>query len=178
MADESGQTQEQPVTDRRDEQDEPVVRKQRRAVFRIPLASLITLPLLLFCITPLAFTAPGMQALYLLPVALTVWVVRVRTVVTPEGMWAYTLTSSRHIPWDELSSLAVTKKARIRAVVTGASGEETVSLPHARLHHVPVLSLLSNGRVPDPSGALSTDGGTDSDSDSEAKDVARPTSPA
>lgn len=141
------------------------MRKQRRAVFRVPPVSLLTIPLLLFCITPVAFTVPGLQVLYLIPVAIVVWVVRVRTVATPEGLTARTLTASRSIPWDDLAGLSVTEKAAIRAALPDGT---TTPLPYVRLHHVPVLSLLSGGRIPDPSGALAGDGdagaGTDTTS--------------
>ncbi|WP_253828999.1 PH domain-containing protein [Prauserella aidingensis] len=196
MADESGEPQQQSGTQVRERasRDEHVVRKQRRAVFRVPPVSLLTIPILLFCITPVAFTVPGLQLLYLIPVAVVVWVVRVRTVATPEGLTARTLTTSRSIPWDDLSGLSVTEKAAIRAALPDGT---TAALPYVRLHHVPVLSLLSDGRIPDPSGALAGDSdgkagsgadttetaargtGAGTDHDSEDTDEAeRPTNPA
>lgn len=157
VADESGEPQQQSGAQAREHavRDEHVVRKQRRAVFRVPPVSLLTIPILLFCITPVAFSVPGLQLLYVIPVAVIAWVLRVRTTATPEGLTARTPTATRFIPWDELSGLSVTEKAAVRAALTDGT---TVVLPYVRLHHVPVLSLLSNGRVPDPSGVLAGDG--------------------
>ncbi|GAA1241022.1 PH domain-containing protein [Prauserella halophila] len=187
MADESGEPQQQSGIRVRERQarDEQVVRKQRRAVFRVPSVSLLTIPILLFCITPIAFSVPGLQLLYLIPVAVVVWVLRVRTIATSEGLTARALTTTRSIPWDDLSGLSVTEKAAIRAALTDGT---TVALPYVRLHHVPVLSLLSDGRIPDPSGALAgdmtsdspatADSGATADSHTESDDTTRPATPA
>nr|WP_221219715.1 PH domain-containing protein [Prauserella isguenensis] len=136
---------------------------------------MLTIPILLFCITPVAFTVPGLQLLYLIPVAVVAWVVRVRTVATPEGLSARTLTTSRSIPWDDLAGLSVTEKAAIRAALPDGT---TVPLPYVRLHHVPVLSLLSDGRIPDPSGALADEGATGSDAEPGTDTAARETDTA
>ncbi|MCR3719416.1 PH domain-containing protein [Prauserella flava] len=181
MADESGDPQQQsgaaqqsgaPLGEQQ-ARDEQVVRKQRRAVFRVPAASLLTVPILLFGVTPIAFSAPGLQLLYLIPVAVVLWVVRVRTTATAEGLTVRTLTSSRSMRWDELSGLSITEKAAIRAVLTDGT---PVPLPYVRLHHVPVLSLLSDGRIPDPSGALTSEAASadeNSTNDAGADDTGR-----
>ena len=53
-----------------------------RALFRIPAASTILGAVLLaVCATPVAFGAPWFWLVYLLPVAVVVWVLRVRTTV-------------------------------------------------------------------------------------------------
>ena len=52
-----------------------------RAVFRIPPLAILGAVLLAVCATPVAFGAPWFWLVYLLPVAVVVWVLRVRTVV-------------------------------------------------------------------------------------------------
>ncbi|PXY28311.1 hypothetical protein BAY60_11105 [Prauserella muralis] len=123
----------------------------RRAVFRVPGTALLTIIILLFCITPAAFALPGLQALYLIPIGLTVWIIRTRTTATREGLTVRTMFGTRELPWEALSGLAITPKSKVQAVL--ADGGK-VTLPTVRTRHLPVLSLVSEGRVPDPSGVL------------------------
>ncbi|WP_420848747.1 PH domain-containing protein [Prauserella marina] len=127
------------------------VNEGRKAIFRIPATSLLTIVILLFCITPAAFAAPGLQALYLFPVALTVWIIRIRTTATSAGLTVRTVFSTRELPWTSLKALAITRKSRVQAVLTDGT---KVTLPTVRTRHLPVLSLVSDGLVSDPSGVL------------------------
>ncbi|MGH3844857.1 MAG: hypothetical protein ACRDS0_25995 [Pseudonocardiaceae bacterium] len=47
--------------------------------FRLPLTALLGVFGLIVCMTPVAFGAPGLQVLYLVPLILAFWVVRTRT---------------------------------------------------------------------------------------------------
>ncbi|MEU3271613.1 PH domain-containing protein [Saccharomonospora sp. NPDC006951] len=127
------------------------VNEGKKAIFRIPATSLLTIVILLFCITPAAFAAPGLQALYLFPIALTVWIVRIRTTATSAGLTVRTVFGTRELPWTSLKALAITRKSRVEAVLTDGS---RVRLPTVRTRHLPVLSLVSDGLVSDPSGVL------------------------
>lgn len=123
----------------------------KRAIFRIPGANFIAIFLLAVCMTPLATTVPGLAVLYIVPIALTVWVLRVRTVATANGLSVRTLLRTRELPWDAISGLALTSGSRVRAVL---SDESQVWLPAVRPRNLPVLSLVSGGRFADPSGVL------------------------
>ncbi|MFC4086875.1 PH domain-containing protein [Amycolatopsis samaneae] len=127
----------------------------RKAVFRIPGTAYAAIALLTVCVTPVALgEIPGLEFLYLAPIALFVFVLRTRTVATREGLAIRTMFGNRDIPWSSLKGLAITKKARVRAVL---QDDTQVTLPTVRTRHLPVLSLVSEGLVADPSGLLDND---------------------
>jgi hypothetical protein len=124
----------------------------RKAVFRIPRTSFMAIALLTICVTPIALgEIPYLQWLYLFPIALAVFVVRTRTVATREGLAIRTMFGKRDVPWSALKGLAITKKSRVQAVL---QDDTKVPLPTVRTRHLPVLSLVSEGLVADPSGVL------------------------
>ncbi|WP_084743305.1 PH domain-containing protein [Amycolatopsis australiensis] len=124
----------------------------RKAVFRIPRTSFMAIALLTVCVTPVALgDIPYLQWLYVFPIALTVFVIRTRTVATREGLAVRTVFGHRDVPWSALKGLAITKKARVQAVL---KDDTKVPLPTVRTRHLPVLSLVSEGLVADPSGQL------------------------
>jgi len=137
----------------------PVAEKQqdegRKAVFRVPRTSFMAIALLTICVTPIALgEIPYLQWLYIFPIALAVFVVRHRTVATRSGLSVRTMFGHRDIPWSALKGLAITKKARVQAVL---KDDTKVPLPTVRTRHLPVLSLVSEGLVADPSGVLATE---------------------
>ncbi|WP_158887469.1 PH domain-containing protein [Amycolatopsis anabasis] len=124
--------------------------KARKAVFRIPGTAYIAIVLLVICITPVALGGiPGLQALYLVPLGLIVFVARTRTVATVDGLSVRTVFGKRELPWSALKGLALTPRAKVRAVL---SDDTQVALPAVRTRHIPVLSLVSKGLIADPSG--------------------------
>ncbi len=114
--------------------------------FRLPLTTLIAIFGLIVCMTPVAFGVPGLQVLYLGPLALAVWLVRTRTVVGPETLVAYRVWGSRRIAWSALAGLRIDKRSRVSAVLR--AGDE-VKLPTVRVGDLPALVALSQGRLPD-----------------------------
>jgi Bacterial PH domain len=119
-----------------------------RAVFRVsPLVILFALALAV-CATPVAFGAPYLWLVYLVPVAIIAWTLRTRTVVDADGLRVRRLVGGRHVPWDAVTALRLDDRSRVRAVLTG--GEE-LALPTVRVRDLPVLATVSGGRVPDPS---------------------------
>lgn len=100
-------------------------------------------------VTPAAFALNGLQALFLIPIAIAVYIVRVRTTASADGLSVRTMVGRRDLRWDELKGMSLTGRGNVRAVTT--AGEE-VRLPSVRTRHLPVLSLISGGRLPDPSG--------------------------
>ena len=119
-----------------------------RAVFRVsPLVILFALAVAL-CATPVAFGAPYLWLVYLVPVAIVVWTLRTRTVVDGEGLRVRRIVGGRHVPWDAVRGLRVDDRSGVHAVLV-EGGEQ--ALPAVHLRDLPVLAAASGGRVPDPS---------------------------
>lgn len=121
--------------------------------FRPPLTGLIAVYGLAVCVTPVAFGAPGLQLLYLLPLGILVWLIRSRTVVGPEKMVAHRVLGTRGITWAELEGLRVDNRSRVWAVLRGG-GE--VRLPAVRPRDLPTLAKVSQGRISDPLAGRAT----------------------
>lgn len=135
-----------------DRENEPEDRRERgrKAVFRVPGTALLAVVLLMVCLVPTAFSGvPGLWALYVVPLALIVFVVRTRTVASGEGLAVRTMFGHRELPWERLKGLAITGRAKVKAVLTD---DTEVPLPTVRTRHLPVISLVSEGRLKDPSG--------------------------
>nr|WP_221471076.1 PH domain-containing protein [Amycolatopsis umgeniensis] len=125
-----------------------------KAVFKIPNTALLAIAFLVVCVTPVAFgDVPYLQWLYLFPIALAVFVIRTRTTATSEGLEVRTLFGRRDLPWSALKGLAITDKAKVQAVL---KDESKIALPAVRTRHLPVISLVSAGRMADPSGLTDT----------------------
>ncbi|ANN15794.1 hypothetical protein SD37_09105 [Amycolatopsis orientalis] len=124
--------------------------EDRKAVFKIPNTALLAIAFLVVCVTPVAFgDVPYLQWLYLFPIALAVFVIRTRTTATAKGLEVRTMFGRRDLPWTALKGLAITDKAKVQAVL---KDETKVALPAVRTRHLPVISLVSAGRMADPSG--------------------------
>jgi hypothetical protein len=121
-----------------------------KAVFRVPTPALLAAGLAVIAATPFAWGAPGLQAVYLLPVGFAAWVVRNRTTVDGERLVARSTFGTRVIRWDEVKAIKLTTKGWLSAVLRDDS---LVRLPAVRAGHLPTLSLVSGGRVPDPNAA-------------------------
>ena len=59
-----------------------------QAVFRIPPTALVAVALLALCVTPFAFAARGLEAVYAVPAGLAVWLLRERTTADSSGLVA------------------------------------------------------------------------------------------
>jgi hypothetical protein len=115
------------------------------AVFRIPLFAMVAIGLLVLCMTPVALGgSPWLALLYLVPLALAVWLVRERTTVDASGVVVRYLVGSRRLPWHELNGLIVADSGAVRAVT--ASGE-SVRLPGVRVRDLPRLARVSGGAL-------------------------------
>jgi hypothetical protein len=122
--------------------------------FRLPTTGLVGVFALALCATPVAFAAPGLQAVYLVPLALGVWLLRTRTVVDPTSLRVHGLLRTRRLSWHDVTWLRVSDRAWVRAVL--ADGAE-VALPAVRARDLPRLAAASAGRIPDPTAARDTD---------------------
>lgn len=116
-----------------------------RAVFRIsPLVVLVALALAL-CATPFAFAAPFLWLVYLVPLGIIVWTLRVRTVVDTEALTVRHVLGGRRVPWSEISSLRLGDRSRVAAVLS--DGAE-LPLPSVHVRNLPQLAAASGGRLP------------------------------
>jgi len=122
--------------------------------FRFPLTGLIGAVALTVGATPLATAAPGLLALYLLPLGVVVWLLRTRTVVGVHSLVVHRLLRTRRVPWSEVEGLRLEERSWVRAVL--GSGEEVV-LPAVRARHLPLLAAVSNGRIDDPTAAVESE---------------------
>ena len=123
-----------------------------RAIFRIsPLVVLVALTLAV-CATPVAFAAPFLWLVYLVPLGIIVWTLRVRTVVDPETVAVRRLVGSRRVPWSEITSVHLGRArnpgtARVSAVLSDGS---ELALPAVHVRDLPRLAAVSGGHLPDP----------------------------
>ena len=115
--------------------------------FRLPLTALLGVFGLIVCMTPVAFGAPGLQVLYLIPLIMAYKVIRTRTVVGPETLVMYRMWGSQQLTWSDLAGLRVDHQSRVWAVLHG--GNE-LGLPAVRARHIPVIATISGGRLPAP----------------------------
>lgn len=115
-------------------------RIQRTAYFAVPMMLIVTVVLA-------GASLPGLGWTLVLPVLLGVWIHRVRTVVTDDGIRAVHTVGSREIAWSQIAGLQFPRWGSVRAVCTDGS---RVRLPAIAFQDLPRLSAASRGRVPDP----------------------------
>lgn len=118
-----------------------------RLVFKIPSTAVLGALLFAITATPFAWAAPGLYAIYVVPVLAIVWILRVRTTADGERLVARTLFGRRVLPWSDVRALKVSARSWVRAV--DEAGKE-LPLPNVRTRHLPALSLISGGRLDDP----------------------------
>ncbi|ONI70273.1 hypothetical protein ALI144C_47225 [Actinosynnema sp. ALI-1.44] len=117
-----------------------------KVVFRTPPTAHLGALLLAVAATPFAFAAPGLFGIYVVPIAMVLWVVRHRTTADNDGITARDMFTSKTLEWDELASLKL-DGGKVSAVDTHGT---VTRLPGVRLRHMSLLSQVSNGRIPDP----------------------------
>jgi hypothetical protein len=118
-----------------------------RLVFRIPATAVLGALLLALAATPFAFAAPGFYAVYVVPLVMIFWILRLRTVADADGLVARTLFGRHELAWSDIRALRLSERSWVRAVLDGGR-EQT--LPTVRTRHLPALSLISGGRLADP----------------------------
>ena len=120
-----------------------------QAVFRIsPLVVLVALTFAV-CATPFAGGAPYFWLIYLVPIGIVVWTLRVRTTVDSHTVAVRRVVGGRRVPWTQISSLRLRNRGRVSAVLT--DGAE-LPLPAVHVRDLPQLAAASGGRLPDPAG--------------------------
>ncbi|MGW4112802.1 PH domain-containing protein, partial [Actinosynnema sp. NPDC004786] len=129
-----------------------------KVVFRLPAPALLAAGLAAICATPFAFAAPGLQAVYLLPVGFAVWVLRNRTAVDPERIVARSTFGRREVAWSDVKAIKVAERGWLSVVL---ADDSLVRLPAVRAGHLPTLAAVSGGRVADPNAGADAGHETD-----------------
>lgn len=115
--------------------------------FRITRTTWIAVISVAICATPVATAHAWLLWVYLLPIALGLWVARMRTTVGADGATVRRVTGTTRFTWDEVQSIKLNARGWSEAVLTSGS---RVKLPAVRVRDLSLLSEMSGGRVPDP----------------------------
>jgi len=120
-------------------------------VFRTSPLALLAVFALTICATPVAWGARGLQLVYLLPIGLAVWVLRVRTTADDQTVVARDILRTRRVSWSDISALRL-RSSRMRPRISAmlSDGSE-LPLPAVHVRDLPMLAAASGGRLPDPS---------------------------
>jgi hypothetical protein len=133
----------------------------RRLVFRIPGVALVGVLFAFASMSVVALAGPPLLLLvYLIPILIGVWVVRTRTVVDLDTIRVRRMLFTQHVDWSDLAGLRLPERKRLRKALgdkwmraVRADGTE-VALPCVKIRHLPVLALLSGGRLADPTSPV------------------------
>ncbi|MCD2190339.1 PH domain-containing protein [Actinomycetospora soli] len=121
------------------------------ATFRaVPTVALVAVGFLALCMSPIAFQGGPWFLVFLLPVAVGVWVVRSRTRVDAEGLHVHRVLGSRSVAWSDLSGLRLPEKGWVRAVPVEAS---EVELRGVRIRDLGRVAEASGHRISAPTPA-------------------------
>ncbi|AMY24822.1 hypothetical protein CH262_11330 [Rhodococcus sp. 05-2255-1e] len=122
-----------------------------RQVIRLPRLALIGVGLLLFSTSlPAASWPAALGWLLILPIVACIWVLRVRTVITPEAITARRFIGSDVIEWESVVGLHFPDRRWARVVLADKTEK---SLPLVRFDRLPQLAAASGGRITDPYAA-------------------------
>ncbi|ADG79463.1 hypothetical protein TPAU25S_00796 [Tsukamurella paurometabola] len=136
-----------------------------RVVFKHPGIALLGVALFAVCLAPIVGpwtvgraidggnASVGLQvlgwALLLVPILFAVWILRVRTVIGPDGIRSVRVAGSDSIAWEDLSGIRLANNGAVYAVRTDGS---EVRLPAVTLSQLPRVATASGGRIPDITG--------------------------
>ncbi|SNS30932.1 PH domain-containing protein [Rhodococcoides kyotonense] len=124
-------------------------------VIRLPRLALVGVALLLFGVLFPALSWPAAFGwLFAVPIVVAVWVIRVRTVVTIDGIEIRRFIGSESISWEDVRGIHFPDRRWARAVLTDKSEK---SLPLVRFDRLPHLAAASGGRITDPYAAAAAD---------------------
>ncbi|WP_460954852.1 PH domain-containing protein [Parasphingorhabdus pacifica] len=130
--------------------------------FRILPTALLAVLAIAVCVTPLAFAHPALLMLFLLPVGLAYWILRLKTVVTPDRITSRMLLRTREIDWQDVRRIRLNERRWLRAVLD--SGQE-ILLPAVRVRDLPRVAAMSGGLIPDPTATSEQDRPTEQATD-------------
>jgi hypothetical protein len=114
---------------------------------RMNRTALLPVVVLALCVVPAAAATPWTALLFLLPVAVAAWVLRVGADVGEDGVTVRSLFGSRHVPWGQVAGLRVGERSQLWLVTTAGT---QLRLPALRAGDLPRLAAASGGRIPAP----------------------------
>lgn len=121
------------------------------ATFRaVPAPALVAVGFGLLGLSPVAFQGGAWWLVFLIPVAVALWVLRTRTVVDADGVRVLQVWGRRTLPWSSVSTLRVVERGWVRAV-RGDGGEDP--LVGVRVRDLGRLGVASGGRIRVPTPA-------------------------
>ncbi|MHA3701449.1 PH domain-containing protein [Jatrophihabitans sp. YIM 134969] len=128
-----------------------------RVRFRLPKSSYLAVLFLALGVSVLLFQ-PWFGFLYLVPVAVALFIARRGTDVDADGVTVHALLRSERFPWSQVRGIAVDAKGRVALALRGADGgvAATVRLPCIGTAGLPVLAEASGGALPDLPAAVIT----------------------
>jgi hypothetical protein len=109
--------------------------------------ALLPVALLALCAVPLATLSAWTLVVFLVPLAVAVWVLRTGVDIGDEGLTVRSLVGSRTVAWSELAGIRVAERGALWLVTT--RGTE-VRIPVIRARDLPRLAELSGGRIEVP----------------------------
>lgn len=115
--------------------------------FRITRTTWVAVAAVVVCATPVATSHAFLLWVYLLPIALGVWITRMRTTVGADGVTVRHMTGTTSFSWDDVRSVKLNARGWSEAVLT--SGKH-VKMPAVRVRDLSLVSEMSRGRLPDP----------------------------
>lgn len=120
-----------------------------RQSIQISTLGLLGIVLLAFGLSFVIFAGPPWLAVgWLLPIGLTYWMLRVRTVVDTRGLHVRRMFGSEVIEWERIKGLRFPKRnGWARADLTDGTEK---SLPVVTFGRLPLIAAASGGRVTDP----------------------------
>lgn len=121
----------------------------RRLIFRVPAIAVLAALLLAAGATPSVVALPPLAVVYVVPVALIIWVLLTRTTADADGLVVRRVFTRRALPWSALKGLRLTNRGGVRAVRTD---DTEIALPSVRIRHLSALAMISGGRLDDPLG--------------------------
>ncbi len=120
-------------------------------VIRNPRLGHLAVFVLLFCVAFAFFGWPQvLWVLFVIPIAVAIWIERTRTKVSASGLDLRTFFGSRHIDWSQLQGVSIPKRGYVRAHLSDGS---EVPLPAVGYDRLRKLIEASGGRIPDPFAA-------------------------
>jgi hypothetical protein len=120
-------------------------------VIQISRLSFLACGLLFLAVLSPAMAWPAAFSwMLVIPLLVVAWVLRVRTVVGPDGIVARATFTTTTIGWDSLKGIRFPKRGWARATLTD---DTEVALPVVTFGRLPQLAEASGGRITDPYAA-------------------------
>ena len=123
---------------------------------RIKLPGLAYLPVVILTlgVTPMA-QHPAALAIYLIPLAALLYVIRTATIVDTDGITARAVFGTHRVKWDDIRGFSTDDRGRVYLAATDGT---VLRLPCTRARHLGSIALMSGGRMDAGTLKVSTSG--------------------